>query len=609
MFKQRITTRNSAMPLNPLQLKGSSIRIERLESRLLLDGMPIGPEIQVNSFTTDSQYHSVIAMDNNGDFVVAWNSNGQDGDGHGVFAQRFRADGVPQGSEFAVNTYTTSTQWFPAIARADQGAFVIVWDDEVQDGSQGGIYARRYNQAGVAQGSEFLVNSTTLSDQSYASVAMDSAGNFVIAWHYLEQNGPLRNVYARRFSSLGQPLGSEFRVNTYTTGYQEFPAIAMDDSGDFVIVWVSSNQDGSGDGIFGQRYNSSGQPVGGEFRVNGYTTNSQALPAVAMDADGDFIATWWSANQDGSGTGVYARRFDAAGNALGFDFRANTDTQGNQTVPQVAMDSAGAFVITWQGPAQDGSTATAYAQQYDAAGQRLGTEMTLNTYTPNAQNYPDIAMHPDGDFVVTWGSNGQDGSGYGTYAQRYNFYPEVTLSQVLVNSAPLMLAFSFDSNVSASLGLNDIVVTSLSNGTTMPISGASYTNATNIWSITLSGIYPDGNYRVVLNAAGITRAGGPMFANHIFDFFILAGDANRDRTVDVRDLYILSTNWLASGKTFFQGDFNYDGITNASDLTLLARNWNRRLDPAPPPAPPATPTIAGRAPVRTPIRTLALVDV
>jgi hypothetical protein len=52
----------------------------------------------------------------------------------------------------------------------------------------------------------------------------------------------------------GEPLGPEFRVNTYTTREQEKPSIAADAVGNFVVVWVSSGQDRDDWGVFGQRY-------------------------------------------------------------------------------------------------------------------------------------------------------------------------------------------------------------------------------------------------------------------------------------------------------------------------------------------------------------------
>jgi hypothetical protein len=63
------------------------------------------------------------------------------------------------------------------------------------------------------------------------------------------------NVHAKRYSASGGALGSEFLVNTSTTGYQVSPRIAMQPNGDFVVVWHgigASAHDGYE--ILGQRY-------------------------------------------------------------------------------------------------------------------------------------------------------------------------------------------------------------------------------------------------------------------------------------------------------------------------------------------------------------------
>ena len=88
--------------------------------------------------------------------------------------------------------------------------------------------------------------------------------------------------------------GYEFMVNTYTSSTQNQPSVAADADGDFVVIWQSDGQDGSGYGIYGQRYNSAGSTVGSEFRVNTYTTANQVAPVVSMAADGDFVVVWQS---------------------------------------------------------------------------------------------------------------------------------------------------------------------------------------------------------------------------------------------------------------------------------------------------------------------------
>ena len=59
-------------------------------------------------------------------------------------------------------------------------------------------------------------------------------------------------------------IGAETQVNTTVANSQQNPAIAVDLNDIFVIVWESLNQDGSGYGIYAQRYKSTGGEQTGE---------------------------------------------------------------------------------------------------------------------------------------------------------------------------------------------------------------------------------------------------------------------------------------------------------------------------------------------------------
>src|SRR5206468_6989803 len=144
------------------------------------------------------------------------------------------------------------------------------------------------------------------------AVAMTQAGNFVVVWQsYPGQDGADAGVFGQRYDGSGNALGGEFQVNTYTTNNQRQPRVAVDSTGNFTVVWNSLGQDGSGGSIYARRYDSAGSPLGGEFQVNTYTTNGQYAPDVAFDPSGNAIFAWTSYNQDGSQGGVYARRFDS----------------------------------------------------------------------------------------------------------------------------------------------------------------------------------------------------------------------------------------------------------------------------------------------------------
>src|SRR5688572_17193097 len=111
----------------------------------------------------------------------------------------------------------------------------------------------------------------------------------------------------------GNPVGPEFLVNTYTPQGQHLPSVAVDSTGNFVVVWDSYYQDGSSDGVFGQRYASSGAPLGPEFRVNTYTPERQLHPSVAVDSNSNFVVTWASRWQEGDSYGIFGQRYASSG--------------------------------------------------------------------------------------------------------------------------------------------------------------------------------------------------------------------------------------------------------------------------------------------------------
>jgi hypothetical protein len=383
-------------------------------------------ETLVNTTTNDNQQTfpqspKAVATDANGNYVVTWSSHNQDGGGWGIYAQRYSASGLPIGGEFRVNTTTQDDQMYSTVAMDPTGDFVITWSSHNQDGNGWGVYAQRYNASGVPVGAEFRVNSYTASDQMYSNVAMDSLGDFVITWSSNGQDGNGWGVYAQEYSNLGLPIGGEFRVNTYTQDNQMYSTVAMDAAGDFVITWSSHNQDGNGWGIYAQRYAAGGLPVGGEFRVNTTTQDDQEYSTVAMDAVGNFVITWASHNQDGNGWGIYAQQYSALGVPLGTEFRVNSTTQNDQEYSSIAMAPNGNFVVTWSSNNQDGNGWGVYGAQFLATGAPESDEFQVNSTTQGNQMYSSIAMDGNGHVVIVWSGNGV-GDNNGVFAQQYLTY-------------------------------------------------------------------------------------------------------------------------------------------------------------------------------------------
>ncbi len=271
------------------------------------------------------------------------------------------------GPELQVNTTTSNIQRQPAItALGTTGNFVVVWTSYLQDGASYGVFGRLLDSTGAPLGAEFQVNAFTTGLQITGRAASDAAGNFVVAWNdYQTGAGTSYEIRARRFNSSGVGQGGDIVVNTYTTGTQSRPAVAMSSTGNFVVVWESgpdsgTGQDGSGLGVFGQQFDAAGTPQGGEFQVNQFTTSYQARARVAMDASGGFLVVW-NSDQDAQIGAIMARRYDNTGAPLGGEFQVNTTELGAQYIPDVALDSTGKAIVAWISFLQDGSGSSVYA--------------------------------------------------------------------------------------------------------------------------------------------------------------------------------------------------------------------------------------------------------
>jgi hypothetical protein len=135
---------------------------------------------------------------------------------------------------------------------------------------------------------------------------VDPTGDFVVVWQSFGSSGGDSNsnfsTQGQRYDSAGNAVGSQFQVNTYTTGNQDRPSVTADADGGFVVVWQSVDSPYSDRGIKSRRYDSVGSAVGDEFRVNTYKVGDQTLPSVAAEADGDFVVAWASNGSSGGDT-------------------------------------------------------------------------------------------------------------------------------------------------------------------------------------------------------------------------------------------------------------------------------------------------------------------
>jgi hypothetical protein len=209
-----------------------------------------------------------------------------------------------------------------------QGNFVVVWQSEYTK-----IKGQLYDDSGAAVGGEFRIDSAGYGDRP--EVAADSLGNFTVVWQAQEAGGAdtdLTSIEAQRFDVDGNPVGSQFQVNTYTTDFQTDSGVAMDPQGNFVVVWKSEGSDTSYyRSIQAQYFDSGGNAVGDQFQVNTYTTYFHHAPFATMDGQGNFIVVWDSEGSPGNDShnrAVQGQRYSAGAEVVFSDGFESGDTTG-----------------------------------------------------------------------------------------------------------------------------------------------------------------------------------------------------------------------------------------------------------------------------------------
>lgn len=275
------------------------------------DGTALSGEFAVSQTNYYPYYptRGTIAMDQDGDFVVAWSVLFHPaGDSYDVVDRRFQADGTPLSSERIATEETNSRQSVPDIARAPDGRMVLVWKD-VTD-----VSARVFAADGTPLTGDLPVNLTTEDNQTVAAVAMDDGGRFVVVWRDTSSTTVGWEIVGRVFAADGTPLTGELAINEFTPGNQDAPDVAVvPDEGGFVVTWQRMEDGASEPRTYVRHFRWSGESVGGQVQVDDLSPGRQSRPAIASLDDSRFVVVW-----DDADFGVY-------GSILGQEFELQLD--------------------------------------------------------------------------------------------------------------------------------------------------------------------------------------------------------------------------------------------------------------------------------------------
>lgn len=322
------------------------------------------------------------------------------------------------GSEYAIIGSKKGAQECSAVALgANQGA--VVWNDNQVDADGLGIGMQLLNQSLSGSFGSFRVNTTESGNQEKPKVAMLNDDGIVVVW----QGGSEvdKDIFIRFMSPDGTFSTGEIRVNTYTDLLQIDPDVAVLADDSVIVVWSSFDQDGSYQGVYGQRFTSNGTRMGSEFQVNQYTLNNQRNASVTALAGGGFVVAWVSEKPmqvttnpslspiDGgqwvqraiSRVEILARRYDAQGAALSNEFQVDAGNTVSSS-PDLCARADGGFSVVWNQQVY-GDNWDIFTRSYDVAGQSLSAPFQVNSDAAGKQFMPQAVASGNQLFIV-WSS-------------------------------------------------------------------------------------------------------------------------------------------------------------------------------------------------------------
>lgn len=327
----------------------------------------------------------------------------------------------PGDGEFIVNTTSPTKQRESLVAFSPDGGFTVVWRDY-----RAGLTARFF-PAGQRPSEDVVLVENLIFDHSpgtgiiFSRRAADllylPGGDFYLFWTeeksflsaapFYENYTTLdQDVLGQRFSAEGRPLGNRFRVHRAQRGLQRNPAVALDGDGGFLVAWeVDDDVTGVGpnEGVYVRRFNDRGAAVGPEIKLDERVGVSARLPALAAGADGGFLAVWQGEGDGTDGNDVFARLLDADGAPVGPQFQLNGPLPRDQFGPAVAAGADGNYLAVWYGPIENPVYYRVFGQMVGADGALLGPELRISeSEVERAHALPKVAAAPSGEYLVAW---------------------------------------------------------------------------------------------------------------------------------------------------------------------------------------------------------------
>jgi len=306
-------------------------------------GVGWGTAEKIESIDTGGAFEPQISIDIDGNALSVWYQT--DGVAHSIWSNRYVAGagaGTGWGAAVEIEAEPLGHAFSPQIAFDVNGNALAVW---YQNDGMFNIWSNRYvagTGAGTGWGAAELIENEVDGDAFAPQVSFGLNGNALAVWR--QSDGVVFNIGANRYTA-GIGWDTAAKVGGNDAGDAFAPQVAIDDSGDAILVW--SEGDGTRSNIWSNRY-TDGAGWGTAVKIESNDAGDTESAQIAMDARGNALAVW--AQNDGTRYDIWSNRYVAGqGAGAGWGTASIIDAGSfGAFAPQIGIDLNGNGLAVWR---------------------------------------------------------------------------------------------------------------------------------------------------------------------------------------------------------------------------------------------------------------------
>ena len=361
-------------------------------------------DTQINTWTAQDQVNPSVSSLSDGNFVVVWQSNLEDGCGWAIYGQFFYSNGAKKENEFLISNCSTLDKSSPNVAASSSGKFMVVWMQ-----SDKNIFGQIFMNDGTKLSTQLQINTIIDQNLENPSIIALNNNNFIVTWDKW-----LEIIFAQIFTDNGTKVGQQLNIASSNSYLSSSKLTSLADGNFAVTYTISSN-------VYAEIFYHNGDTLVSQFLVHD-GMNKDLLPSISSVSIGNFMIVWQSQFQDlinSADYGIYGQSFTSSAVKIGDVFRVNTYIIDDQINPSIKSIGNNNYIVTWQSNNQDESGWGIYGQILNSIGKKIGSEFRINSYTNSDQTSQSVSSLINTNFVVVWTSDNQDGSNHGIFGNIY----------------------------------------------------------------------------------------------------------------------------------------------------------------------------------------------